>query len=208
MWAPDTASCGEPFYDHVRFIEDMFGASGLPVTIFRPVLFMDNLQTLFAKPSIIEEGVYRYCQRPGLLADWIAMDDVALFMTDALTRDDLIGRRFTIGGPERLAVEDVLSILTEAVGRPIRHEYLPARQFAEYLYGRYGEALGPKEGFLNYLDSFYTFNNFSPQRPFEVDIGELRKTFDLELTTMREWALKQDWAADSTGTDVVGSSSG
>jgi uncharacterized protein YbjT (DUF2867 family) len=207
MWAPDEVSCGEPFYDHVRSIEDMFAASGLPVTIFRPVLFMDNLLTLFAKPSIVQEGIYRYCQRPGLLANWIAMDDVALFMTAALTRNDLIGRRFTIGGPDRLAVEDVLTILSEAVGRPIRYEYLPARQFAEYLYGRYGEALGPREGFLNYLDSFYTFNNFSPKRPFEVDVGELLKVFDLKLTTMRSWALKQDWSPDSSGKDV-GSSSG
>jgi uncharacterized protein YbjT (DUF2867 family) len=207
MWAPDDVSCGEPFYDHVRSIEDMFDSSGLPVTIFRPVLFMDNLLTLFAKPAIVEEGVYRYCQRPGLLANWIAMDDVALFMADALTRDDLIGRRFTIGGPERLAVEDVVKILTEAVGRPIRYEYLPARQFAEYLYGRYGQALGPREGFLDYLDSFYTFNNFSPKRPFEVDIDELRKTFDLKLTTMGAWASKQNWSMIENRKDV-GSSSG
>jgi uncharacterized protein YbjT (DUF2867 family) len=102
MWAPDAPPCGVPLYDHVSKVEDMFLASGLPVVVFRPVLFMDNLLTLFAKPPIVEEGVYRYCHRPGLEANWICMDDVARFMIEALRRDDLVGRRFTIGGPERL----------------------------------------------------------------------------------------------------------
>src|SRR3546814_14618153 len=67
MWAPDEP-CGEPGYDGVLALEDHFVSHGTPTVIFRPVLFMDNLQTLFAKPALVSEGVYRYCHRPGLMA--------------------------------------------------------------------------------------------------------------------------------------------
>jgi uncharacterized protein YbjT (DUF2867 family) len=68
MWVPDSGPCGQPLYEHVRAVEDLFVESELPIVVFRPVLFMDNLLTLFAKPAIVDEGVYRYCHRPGLEA--------------------------------------------------------------------------------------------------------------------------------------------
>src|SRR3546814_3817103 len=100
MWAPDEP-CGEPGYDGVLALEDHFVSHGTPTVIFRPVLFMDNLQTLFAKPALVSEGVYRYCHRPSLMATWISLADVAKFMVAAIDRPDLIGERFLIGGPER-----------------------------------------------------------------------------------------------------------
>ncbi|HKQ84286.1 MAG TPA: NmrA family NAD(P)-binding protein [Steroidobacteraceae bacterium] len=204
MWAPDAAPCGVSLYDHVREIEDMLMASGLPAVSFRPVLFMDNLLTLFCKPSIVEEGVYRYCHRPGLEANWISMDDVARFMIQALERPNLLGGRFTIGGPERLRIEEVLAILAEVVGRPITLEYLPARQFGEYIYDRLGPALGPdRQGFADFFDTFYTFNNYAPQRPFEVDVESLLQVMPMELTSLREWARAQDWT--ESGRDAIGS---
>jgi hypothetical protein len=104
------------------------------------------------------------------------MDDVARFMIEGLERGDLIGRRFTIGGPERLCIEDVLKILSDVIGQHITLEYLPGRQFGEYIYDRLGSALGPdKMAFANFFDSFYTFNNYSPQRPFEVNVDALLK---------------------------------
>jgi uncharacterized protein YbjT (DUF2867 family) len=200
MWAPDDTPCGQPLYDDVRAVEDRFAASGLPLVVFRPVLFLDNLLTQFAKPPIVDEGIYRYCHRPGLEANWICMDDVARFMIAGLERSDLVGGRFTIGGPERLRIEHVLAILSDVVGRSVTLEYLPGRQFGEYIYERLGSALGPdKKAIADFWDSFYTFNNYSSRRPFEVDMEALMKAIPMDLTPMRVWARRQDWKTSQPG---------
>src|SRR3546814_13601846 len=82
MWAPDEP-CGEPGYDGVLALEDHFVSHGTPTVIFRPVLFMDNLQTLFAKPALVREGVYRYCHRPRIMAHWISPPDCATLKVGA-----------------------------------------------------------------------------------------------------------------------------
>src|SRR3546814_15468857 len=75
------------------------------------------------------EGVNRYGHRPGLMARWISLADGAKFMVAAIDRPDLIGERFLIGGPERLAIEEVLAILSPLIGKLIRHEFVEPRAF-------------------------------------------------------------------------------
>jgi uncharacterized protein YbjT (DUF2867 family) len=196
MWSPDEPPCGEPHYDHGRMVEDIFLDSTLPVTVVLPVLFMDNLLSNLVKPAIVEDGVYRYVQRPGLLANIISLDDVARYMIALLERPDLIGQRIVLGGPERLSVEDMVEVVSEAIGKPLAFEYLPGKEFGEYFfwknYPNFGMDPAPMMAFF---DSFYTFNNYSPLKPFEVDIGKLNTLIQLKATTMREWAAAQDWSA-------------
>jgi uncharacterized protein YbjT (DUF2867 family) len=208
MWAPD-APCGEPWYDAVLALENVIAKSGLDVTIFRPVLFMDNLLTRFAKPNLVKHGLYRYCQRPGMLANWIAMDDVAKFAVAALTRDDLIGRRIAIGGPETLAVEEVVEILSEIFNRAITYEYEDPYEWGARVHGEAGLAdLMPRDVYSQAMGSFYTFNNQSPHRPFEVDMAAVLKDIPVQLSTLREWASRQDWSMESEGPGAVGSHAG
>ena len=66
QWVPDGPPCGAHTYDDMRAIEDIAGVDRCAATvIFWPVLYMENLLTVFFKPPIVEEGVYRYCHRPG-----------------------------------------------------------------------------------------------------------------------------------------------
>ncbi|WP_340318399.1 SDR family oxidoreductase [Rhizorhabdus argentea] len=208
MWAPDEP-CGEYYYDGILALEDIVAGSGLDVTIIRPVLFMDNLLTRFAKPNLVNHGLYRYCQRPGMLANWIAMDDVAKFVMAVLTRDDLIGRRIAVGGPETLAVEEVVDILSEALGRPITYQYEDPYEWGARVHGEVGlEALMPRDIYADAMGSFYTFNNESPLRPFEVDAKALLAEIPVRLITLREWAARQDWSPEAEEGVAVGSLSG
>jgi uncharacterized protein YbjT (DUF2867 family) len=203
MWAPDELS-GEPWYDGVLALENIIARSGLDVTIFRPVLFMDNLITRFAKPNLVNHGLYRYCQRPGLLATWISMDDVAKFIVAALTKDKLIGRRIAIGGPETLSVEEVVEILSDVLGRPIKYEYEDPYEWGARVHGEVGLGnLMPRDAYAEAMGAFYTFNNESPSRPFEVDMKPVLAEMPVEMTTLREWASQQDWTPE--GEDKIGS---
>jgi hypothetical protein len=136
------------------------------------------------------------------------MDDTARYMIEALKRDDLIGKRIPLGGPERLSVEEVVQILSEVIGRPLKFEYLPGRQYGEYLFKRLYPAFGPDpKPLADFFDSFYTFNNFSPCKPFEANVAALNRLIPLKTQTLREWATEQDWTTlplEGTIGSVVG----
>jgi uncharacterized protein YbjT (DUF2867 family) len=208
MWAPD-APCGEAFYDAGLQLEDVIAGSGLDVTVFRPVLFMDNLLTLFQKPDIVERGLYRYCQKPGMLASWIAMDDLAKFMVAALERNDLIGRRIVIGGPEILPIEEVVAILAATLGRPVTYQYVEPYELFAGMHDvmQLGDQF-PRDAYASAMASFYNFNNDSPLRPFVADMKNVLADIPVPLSSMREWAARQDWSMDAQGPVAVGSSTG
>lgn len=193
MWAPDNPPCGEPVYDGVAAMEQRFVCSGIPYVIFRPTLFMNNLQGHWVKEQIID-GVYPYCHHADMKADWICLEDVAKFMVAALGRPDLIGRKIRIGGPQRLTTLQMLEILSDVIGRSIEHQWISPREFGESFWRTFGHTTGlEREAFISDVDSFYTFNNFAPQKPFECNSGAAVELIPVELTSMRTWAEAQDW---------------
>jgi uncharacterized protein YbjT (DUF2867 family) len=205
MWAPEEP-CGQPLYDSVLQIENAIAARGLPLVIFRPVLFMDNLLGSWCKPSIVNEGRYAYSHKPDLQMDYICLDDVARFMIEALQRDDLIGQRIALGGPETLIPAQIAGILSQVLSRPVRFDYLTPRQMGEKFYDVSGAALGiPRDAYVDFFASFYEFNNESPHRPFRCDVESLLRRIPLKLTTFREWAAAQDWSLEG---ERIGSASG
>jgi uncharacterized protein YbjT (DUF2867 family) len=204
MWAPDGAPVGVAMYDFAREAEDILADAGLQLVIFRPTVMMESLLTVLWKPSIINEGVARYAQRPGLCANWICTDDIARFMIEGLRRPDLTGRRIRIGGSEKLAVEQAVQIVAEAIGRPVRYEYMPPDRYGRYLYRVLAELAGPgllgstEDHYAAFWERFYGFNNDSPLRPLEVDVEELFAEIPITCTPMRDWAARQRWHAEET----------
>lgn len=210
MWAPD-APCGEPTYDLVLEIEELFATSDLPVVTFRPVLFMDNLLTRLAKPALVIEGVYRYCQLPDMTASWMAMDDLARFMVAALGRIDLAGERIRLGGPETLSIAEVVEILGQTLGNPLRYEYVTPREFGLLSHAALGldDAKVSATGYADFFDSFYTFNNESPLQPFLVnDMEAVLQRIPITCTTFAEWCAEQDWSYTPEADLKVGSRTG
>jgi len=192
MWAPDEP-CGQITYDGVLGMEEIFRSHRVPVITFRPTLFMNNLLGDWIKPNL-QKGVYRYAHKPDLASDWICLEDVAKFMVAALRRPDLAGQKIRLGGPERLTTGQVIEIVSQAVDRPLTYDYLTPRQFGELFYDLWGPNTGSsREDFVNGFDSFYTFNNEAPQKPFQADVHTALKLIPVELTDMRTWAGRQNW---------------
>jgi uncharacterized protein YbjT (DUF2867 family) len=192
MWAPDEP-VGQVTFDGVLGMEELFRSYGFPVITFRPTLFMNNLLGAWVKPTL-RQGVYRYAHKPDLASDWICLEDVAKFMVAALRRPDLAGRKIAIGGPQRLTTREVIDLVAEAMGRPLEYEYVTPRQFGEHFYDLWGPTTGStREDFVNGFDSFYTFNNEAPQKPFQADVRAALDLLPVELTDMRTWASRQDW---------------
>ncbi|ARN73152.1 SDR family oxidoreductase [Oceanicoccus sagamiensis] len=198
-WVPDTP-CGEPNYDGNLIRENIFAACGVPLTVIRPVLFMDNLLTNWVKPALVNEGVYRYPHQPTMRANWICLDDVAKFMIAAIQREDLIGERIIIGGPDALLPDEVASHLSQAFGKTISFEYITPRHYGEFMHDVFGD-VSPldRESYAAALDDFYQYNNKTNGRAFLVDMQPVLKRIPIKLTSMAEWAKQQDWVLRDNG---------
>lgn len=198
-WVPDEP-CGQLAYDTNLQRENIFAKSGVPLTVIRPVLFMDNLLTHWVKPGLVNEGLYQYPHAPTMAANWISLDDVAKFMIAAIDREDLIGERILVGGPEALKPEQVADILSEAMGKKITFDYITPLQFGHRMYDLFGN-VSPldRDTYAAAMDDFYTYVNDREGFTFRVDVDALLARIPIELNTMRDWAMQQDWALRDEG---------
>ena len=135
-----------------RLIERQIQKSGIPSTIFRGSLFMDDwfalmgstiplrgadahtLRRPFWFPRIFLGLVGRLIEKRGLALvpgsgrarhAFIALDDVAAFLAKAV---ELAGTESTvheIGGPEVLSWEDVVGVFARVLARPVRALHTP-----------------------------------------------------------------------------------
>jgi uncharacterized protein YbjT (DUF2867 family) len=181
-------------YDLVLAVENIFSASGVPLVVLRPTVFMDNWLAAFAKPALVNEHVYRYPHKPTLRYSPISLDDLAKFMVAALTQDNWLGQRLRVAGPETLTSPQVAEILSEAMGVPITYEYQTPLDFGYCAYSLMGAATGlDRDTYAAYFADFYNFNNDSPQQPFHYDVTPLLQQVPIQLETFRQWAKRQDW---------------
>jgi uncharacterized protein YbjT (DUF2867 family) len=207
MWLPQEP-IGQPLYDLMLGVHDLLAARDIPMTVLCPTIFMDNWLARFAKPALVTEHVYRYPHRTDFEMSPISLDDMAKFMVAALGRDDLVGRRLRVAGPETLTPPRIAEALSAAMGVEVRHEYMTPRAFGEYLYTFMGiaETGISKDDYGSFIESYYEFNMTSPERPFAFDVAQTLEVLPVQgLETFAQWAVRQDW---TTLDDVVGSTTG
>ena len=180
-------------------------ATGVPLTVVRPSLFMDNLLTRWVKPYLLEDGEFSYPHRPDLEVSWICLDDVARLMIATLASDDFAGETLDVGGPETLRPTEVARLLGDVLGRPVVYRQITPREFGERMYEVFKDVSGlDRETYVSDLEKHYLFKNET--NPFRVDMGPVLERIPIRLTPMREWLPQQDWHAGQR--EPVGSVSG
>lgn len=143
---------GIPTFRMKRLIEAEIRNSGIPHTIFRSALFMDDYFALMGSTiplrgaeacsllrpfwfsrnfvrgvgSMIDRGVAVVPGAPSSRHAFIAIDDVARFMVEAMGRSDCVDRTFDIGGPGALSWREVADIYEGLLGRRVRTMRVPA----------------------------------------------------------------------------------
>ena len=194
-YAPDN-EIGQYNYDRVLATERALKQGGARTTIFRPVLFMDNTLTKWARDDIIENDEFAYPHKEGLQANWICLDDVAKFMIAALERDDLIDKAMVIGGPEVLTPQRIADTLSGHLGRSIKPKTLTPKEFAIRMADIFESVsdIG-REDYIAAMQGFYEYNNENKDNlnPFKVDMEDVLKEIPIKLTTFSEWVKQQDW---------------
>ncbi len=116
---------GIPHFESKRRVEEYMHELGLPVTIIRPVFFMDNFGA-FLNPSV-EDGVsvLRAPLASGVPLQMIAVADIGAIGASALTAPESIdGGAMEIAGDE-LTPERIAEELARRSGLPARFEPVP-----------------------------------------------------------------------------------
>jgi uncharacterized protein YbjT (DUF2867 family) len=200
-WHPDEP-IGVPSMDHRCQMTSALRSTGVPLTVVRPSLFMDNLLTKWVKPYVVGRGEFSYPHNPDLEVSWICLDDVARLMIEVIKRDELLGETLDVGGPEVLRPGDVARILTDVVGRPVVYRQITPREFGERMYEIFNSVTDlDRETYVSNLEKHYAFKNAT--NPFYVPMDDMLRRVPIALTPMREWVRQQNWSLDES--EIVGS---
>jgi uncharacterized protein YbjT (DUF2867 family) len=107
----------------LRRFELFVEGSGIPSTILRPGVFMQNFSESYAPPSTTRIRERSEIALPGgeVPVSYISAVDIAAVAAIALTEDGHEGKGYTLTGSEALTLPQVAEHISAAVGRPVRH---------------------------------------------------------------------------------------
>ena len=181
-------------HDARRDIETELSKAKAPHVFLRSAVFMDNMLRVWAKPSIVNHGIFAYPCKPDLGISWIDQEDIAAYMVAALEADDP-PEAVLVGGPEVLTGDQVAERLTRAIGKPIRFESLNPDEFA----ARISELVTGSRHFepdsiTDRMAAFYRWYNSQPQSPLAVDLRPVLGKLPVRPTPLLVWAGRQDWS--------------
>ena len=193
MFVPPELS-GFQALDVRRRMITMLVQSGLPYVVVKPVIYMDNLLTDWARPALVQNHVFRYPHHDALDVSWISLADVARIMLALTTSTAFDQSEITIGGPETLRGPQVAQNLSQALGYEVRFETMPIAEFADIMAGLFAQRNGYDATRLKReLMRVYEWYNMSDTHPFKVDAGPIYRELGLTPSPMREWLKTVKW---------------
>jgi uncharacterized protein YbjT (DUF2867 family) len=167
---------GIPHWESKWEIEKYIRSLDLPVTVIRPVTFMETYYI-----DQVEIGILK-----GKLADpirgdkpyqTIATDDIGAFVALAFERpEQFIGKELEIAGSELTNVE-AAQVFSRVLGKPVKFQKLPL-PIIRLVLGK----------------EFYVMFRWFNDAGYEANIPELRRKYpDLHLQTLEEWLRTEGW---------------
>jgi uncharacterized protein YbjT (DUF2867 family) len=154
---------------HTKYVvEQHVRELGLPASIVRPVLFMEDLTT-FEHPRLVGGvAVFRTAVHPQTRRQMIAVDDIGMVVADMFARPaSFIGQTLEIAGDE-LTGPQIADIYAQVTGQPARFEEQPIEEV---------RAFSPD------FAAMFTWLN---EQGFRADITGLRKEYP-QLATFETW---------------------
>ena len=181
-------------HDGRRDLEAAIAGSGVSYVFVEPVVFMDNMVRPWARPSIVRDGIFAYPAAETLRISWVAIEDVARVMVAALADPTLTAARIPLGGPQALTGSEVAAVLAEILGWPVVFRSLTPESFAadmsELVTG--SRTVAPHSIYAG-MAAMYAWYNAQPASPLVVDAPSI--PVDVPLTSLRDWAARQDWVS-------------
>lgn len=109
--------------DRNKEVEQLAIASGLEWVSLRPTVFATNFAGMWASQLAAGDVVYGPYASASIAP--IADADIAAVAAQALLRDDLVGRRLPLTGPQSLTNAQLVDTIATVVDRPLHYQEIP-----------------------------------------------------------------------------------
>lgn len=162
--------------DRNREVEQAAIASGLEWVSLRSSTFPIN--TIYAWGPQFQAGDGIHGPYPAFAEAPIHDRDLAAVAAHALLRDDLLGRKVDLTGPQSLTHQEMVEIIGKVVGRPLRYEVVPVLTATEAMV-RQGIARELVAALMGWYER-------GSRRPAIVT-GEVQKILGRPAKTFAEW---------------------
>lgn len=181
--------------DDRREMLRLIRSTGLPTISIQPVVFLDNLLEGWARPALFERNTLVYCHQETLRVSWICHHDIAQLMIAAMSRPELAGRNFSVGGPETVELPQLTKILSKAWKRDLMYESQTVDDFCDKISQSMGQRSGlDSKTVISQMRKAYTYYRESGE--FDVDMTDVLKELPVKLTTIEEWASMHPFPKD------------
>jgi uncharacterized protein YbjT (DUF2867 family) len=195
-----------PTFRLKRRIEGQLQASGLPYTIVRGSLFMDDWLALIGSSIPLRGAEAATLRRPfwfsrlflgavGRLVEghgvalvpgsgqarhaFVALDDVASFLAGAIGLPSTRDSILEVGGPEVLSWDEAVAVFARVLGRPVRAAHAPAGVFR--LQQRLLQPFSPQAGNLMGMNWLVATTDSA------YDTVALSREFGISLTSVEQF---------------------
>lgn len=189
LCAGTSAAKGGQFVGKVWEHLDELKANGVEFVILRPTWFMENFSEMQHQSTIKSEGVF-YTAAEEAKIPFVSCDDIAAAAVAFFSGNAPYGNKdYMILGPDLFTHNQVASILSSALGRPIRHEH----KSMEDMVGHY-KSVGMNDLYANFMPYLEITAKDGSEAGFENDLESLigRKPIGFKDWADRE-AKKEFW---------------
>lgn len=107
------------------YIEDAIRRSGVPYVMLRPTAFMDVwISEIFGK-GIREKGIATIFGDGHSVGNYIAVEDVAAFVVQVLSRPEVVNEAVDVGGPSNVSQNDLVTLIERRLNVRAKRRHVP-----------------------------------------------------------------------------------
>lgn len=107
------------------YIEDAIRRSGVPYVMLRPTAFMDVwIREIFGK-GIRDKGVATIFGDGHSVGNYIAVEDVAAFVVQVLSRPEVVNEAVDVGGPSNVSQNDLVTLIERRLNVRAKRRHVP-----------------------------------------------------------------------------------
>lgn len=177
------AKIGNPAIDVRIDILNYLKESNLPYIVIQPSVYTENLLGPWTAPFVKNEKRVAYPTPEEMPVGWIATQDVAALVAEAVYKPELSGNSFLVSGLENLNGTQLAEKFSIGLHETITYLPMPPRQFGQILDDLYGPGAGKgaEELYQHIADTKQYPSMFSPH------MATILEKLPARMTPIEDW---------------------
>lgn len=182
------AKIGNPALDVRIDIATYLKESGLPHIILQPSVYAENLLGPWTAPFVKNEQIVMYPTPEPMPIGWIATNDVAALVAEAVYSPHLAGSSFQISGLENLTGDQLAQKFSAGLKKTILYRQMPPKDFGRILDSMFGAGAGKG------AEAMYQEITDSKNYPvmFAPGMADVQRKLPVSMTDMETWVMQHE----------------